>query len=191
MARASKRNLVLDTAETLFVRNGYAATGINQITQDAGIASMTLYNNFKNKDDLVIAVLDRRHDAVFGAIEAAIVAAGPKPEQKILAIFDYLIDHIEAEASQNGGVYPGCAFNNAASEFRQLSSPIHQIAIAHYQRIADTIAALAKAMQHPDPTGLGQTLMILANGAMASTQVMGDLSLAKRARRAAESLIGA
>ena len=61
MARASKRELVLDTAERLFTQDGFTATGINLITQEAGIASMTLYNNFKSKDGLVLAVLVRAH----------------------------------------------------------------------------------------------------------------------------------
>ncbi len=190
MARASKRNLVLDTAETLFVQNGFAATGINQITQEAGIASMTLYNNFKSKNDLVLAVLDRKNTALFEGLDAALEAAGSEPGDQILAIFDFLAEYVSADThSHNDGSFAGCAFNHAASEFRELSHPIHQAATQHKQQLLNIFERLAAEMEHPTPLAFAQTLLLLVDGALSSAQIMGDMSMFDRARAAAKTLI--
>lgn len=191
MARASKRNLVLDTAETLFVQNGFAATGINQITQEAGIASMTLYNNFKSKNDLVLAVLDRKNKAVFEGLDAALASVGDDPKQQILAMFDYMSEYVNAESHshQSDGSFTGCAFNHAASEFRELSHPIHQAAAQHKQQILDIFERLAAEMDHPTPLAFAQTLLLLVDGALSSAQIMGDMTMFDRARAAAKTLI--
>jgi len=190
MARASKRNLVLDTAETLFVQNGFAATGINQITQEAGIASMTLYNNFKSKNDLVLAVLARRNKELFEGVEAALASAGDEPGEQILAIFDYVADYVSSENySHTDGSFSGCAFNHAASEFRELSHPIHQAATQHKQQFLDIFTDLAEKLEHPTPAAFAQTLLLLMDGALSSAQIMGDMTMFDRARAAAKTLI--
>ena len=90
MARASKRDDVLDKADELFEKNGFVATGVNQITQEAGVASMTLYNNFKSKEDLIVAALERRSERFFDQLEKSMDAAGPSPRDRILAAFEAL-----------------------------------------------------------------------------------------------------
>ena len=191
MARASKRGLVLDTAEKLFTQDGFSATGINLITQEAGIASMTLYNNFKNKDDLVLAVLARTHQQIIEKLEAALDAVGDDPSACILAVFDYMAAYASHAALKHSsdGSFTGCIFNHAASEFRPLSHPIHQAVIEHKQQLLDIFEEEAEALGNPNPKALAQTLLMLLEGAFTSAQIMGDLSMFDQARNAAELLI--
>ncbi len=191
MARASKRELVLDTAEALFIRNGYTATGINQITQEAGIASMTLYNNFKNKDALVMAVLERHHERIFQSLDETLNEVDANPADRIMAVFDFFEDLMDKDIEDHDGLFTGCAFSHAASEFRELDHPVHQIAAKHKQRIIEVLASLAQALKVPNPDSVAQTLLLLIDGAQASAQVMGDLDGFDRARAVAEVLIGA
>ncbi len=191
MARASKRELVLDTAEALFIRNGYTATGINQITQEAGIASMTLYNNFKNKDALVMAVLERHHERIFKSLDETLAELDATPAEQVMAVFDFFEDLMDKDIEDHDGLFTGCAFSHAASEFRELDHPVHQIAANHKQRIVEVLAGLAKELKIPNPDSVAQTLLLLIDGAQASAQVMGDLDGFDRARTVAEVLIGA
>lgn len=191
MARASKRELVLDTAEALFIRNGYTATGINQITHEAGIASMTLYNNFKNKDALVMAVLERHHDRIFQGLDEALEEVGSTPAERVLAVFDFFEDLMDKDIEEHDGLFTGCAFSHAASEFRELEHPVHQIAAQYKQRIVDVFQSLAEELEMPNSDSVAQTLLLLVDGAQASAQVMGDLGGFDRARAVAEVLIGA
>ena len=56
---AQRRNEILDVAERLFCTNGYDNTSTNDILVEIGIARGTLYYHFKNKEDILDAMIDR------------------------------------------------------------------------------------------------------------------------------------
>lgn len=92
---------ILKTAGTLFYRNGYHNTGINEIIKEANVAKATLYNHFDSKDAICIAYLEHRHRSFISALKAH-TEAREMGKPSLLAIFDYLIDTYRA-----GGFY-GC-----------------------------------------------------------------------------------
>jgi AcrR family transcriptional regulator len=53
------RNLILDAAETLFARQGYQATTINQLAAEVGVQGPALYKHFASKRALFEEVLER------------------------------------------------------------------------------------------------------------------------------------
>ena len=80
---------IIETASSLFYRNGYNSTGINEIISTSGIAKATLYNHFKSKEDICLAYLQFKNTAFLKDIEAYSTAK-PKGKPQILAIFDFL-----------------------------------------------------------------------------------------------------
>ena len=56
---AERRNEILDVAERLFCTNGYDNTSTKDILAEIGIARGTLYYHFKNKEDILDAMIDR------------------------------------------------------------------------------------------------------------------------------------
>jgi AcrR family transcriptional regulator len=58
--RARIREELLDAAEVLFAREGIQATSVEKIAAEAGFTRGAVYSNFADKDDLVVALLDRR-----------------------------------------------------------------------------------------------------------------------------------
>ncbi|MEH6580955.1 MAG: TetR/AcrR family transcriptional regulator [Halioglobus sp.] len=54
---------ILDAAEDLFAQKGYSATSLGDVADKVGIRSPSLYNHFKNKEALYLAVLNRLLDA--------------------------------------------------------------------------------------------------------------------------------
>jgi AcrR family transcriptional regulator len=58
--REAYRQLVLDSAEQLFARNGVEATKVEQISATAGLAPRTLYTVFASKQEIVDQVSERR-----------------------------------------------------------------------------------------------------------------------------------
>ncbi|MDY5021473.1 MAG: TetR/AcrR family transcriptional regulator [Blautia sp.] len=56
---AERRNEILDVAERLFCTNGYDNTSTNDILAEIGIARGTLYYHFKNKEDILDAMIAR------------------------------------------------------------------------------------------------------------------------------------
>lgn len=56
---ASTADRILRAAEDLFAEKGYSATSLGEVADRVGIRSPSLYNHFKNKEALYLAVLDR------------------------------------------------------------------------------------------------------------------------------------
>jgi AcrR family transcriptional regulator len=54
-----RRNHILDEAIKVFDRDGYRGATVHSIAQAAGISDGTIYNVFDNKEDVLLAVLDR------------------------------------------------------------------------------------------------------------------------------------
>lgn len=59
-----RRNEILDVAERLFCTQGYDNTSTNDILAEIGIARGTLYYHFKNKEDILDAMIDRILDEI-------------------------------------------------------------------------------------------------------------------------------
>lgn len=55
-----RRNQLLDTALRLFGENGVENTSIKDIAEEAGVAQGLVYHYFRNKEDLLVEVLQRR-----------------------------------------------------------------------------------------------------------------------------------
>ncbi len=57
---ARKDAKILEAAEELFLRDGYAATSMTAVAGRAGVAKQTLYSNFPSKEELFSSVVGRR-----------------------------------------------------------------------------------------------------------------------------------
>ncbi|WP_271855800.1 TetR/AcrR family transcriptional regulator [Patiriisocius marinus] len=89
MKISETKNRIIETASFLFYKNGYNATGINEIIAEAGIAKATLYNHFKSKEALCLAYLQFKNTTFIKGIEVY-TRSKPKGKDQILAIFDFL-----------------------------------------------------------------------------------------------------
>ena len=56
---SSPKDRILDTAQQLFSRRGYAGTTTRDLAQSAGMAEGTLFRHFENKKAILIAVVTR------------------------------------------------------------------------------------------------------------------------------------
>ncbi len=53
-----KRKHILDAAKDLFLRCGYHGSSMNQIAKEAGVTKLTVYNHFKDKDNLFVCAIE-------------------------------------------------------------------------------------------------------------------------------------
>jgi AcrR family transcriptional regulator len=56
-AQAETRRELLRAASRLFLRNGFVATSLSDIAEEAGVTKGAVYSNFANKEDLFLALL--------------------------------------------------------------------------------------------------------------------------------------
>jgi AcrR family transcriptional regulator len=53
-----RRTQILEAAAKVFPQKGYAATTLQEIAQEAGISASAIYQHFRNKEDLFLALTD-------------------------------------------------------------------------------------------------------------------------------------
>jgi AcrR family transcriptional regulator len=85
MSRAERqdqtRELLLEAAERVFTRQGFHATSVDQIAEEAGFSKGAVYSNFDGKDELFLGVLERRWDSRAIGVERGIDANKPVTDQ--------------------------------------------------------------------------------------------------------------
>jgi AcrR family transcriptional regulator len=173
---------ILESADALFYERGIQAVGMDLIRQASGVSLKRLYQVFPSKNDLVDAVLRRRDAAVRAAI-GQYTAAAASPDDRILAVFDYLDDWFRQPD------YRGCAFINSFAELGGTSDSVTDLVRVHKQALADHVTGLISAAGYPQ--SLAGQLVILANGAMVTAAIADSPEPARQARSAARTLLDA
>lgn len=66
----ASRNAILDAAAQIAGERGYEGTGIKAVSELSGLPASSIYWHFKNKDELIAAVIDRSFTAWSTALTA-------------------------------------------------------------------------------------------------------------------------
>ena len=188
MARESKKDHLVETAIKLFCRDGFHATGIDRILQEAGVARMTLYKHFRSKDELILAALRRRDEQFRTWFKSRIERTGGTPADRLLASFDALEEWFEGRAFP-GMPFAGCTFINAAAEYSEAKHPAHQLAAEHKRLIFEYLRLLASSAGARDPDDLAWSIGLLHEGAIVTAQVSSDPKAARGAKEIAKTLM--
>jgi AcrR family transcriptional regulator len=176
---------ILTTADELFYREGVRAVGIQRVIEEAGIAKASLYAHYASKDDLVAACMERRAQSTRDAIDAVLAAAPPDPRGKLLALFDF--QH-QAATDPN---FHGCPVQKTTTEITEPEHPARAVATRHRQWILELFGRLVKEAKLKSPDYVAGTLIVLFDGAIASTVADGDPAATRYARWAAQQIIDA
>lgn len=173
---------VLNTADELFYRQGYSATGINQIIKEAGVARASFYQHFPSKRDLAIAYIQRRHEQWFRLLRDRLDQE-TDPKQRLLTIFDFL------ETWLPESDYRGCAFLNMASEFPVLGTDIHDVVSRHKLEMRSLIRDLTSKLRSDAVESTADTIHVLFEGAIVEAQVMRDTWPVQAAKKGVERML--
>jgi AcrR family transcriptional regulator len=178
-----KRDHLMATAWRLFYRDGLRAVGIDTILGEAGVAKMTLYNHFASKEELIIAILEKRDLEFRKSLMAQVESAGTDPEQRLLAVFDWLEGWFGSES------FKGCVFIRAVSEYPEPTHPIHQTAWRHKIAVKAALTELCGAAGAKDAAALAETFSFLIDGAILTAHATQTTTPARSARVTAAQLL--
>src|SRR5689334_25449079 len=78
---------VLAAAEEVFAAEGLHQASMAQIAERAGVAVGTLYNHFKDRDALLKALLEERHNDMYERVDRRRAEVAKEPFQKQLEAF--------------------------------------------------------------------------------------------------------
>jgi AcrR family transcriptional regulator len=184
-AHTPTRQRILEITADLFYREGFHATGVDTISERAGVTKMTLYRHFPSKDDLIVAYLQDANTRFWEWFETSIKAKQGSPRKQLIALFE-AVARLTAEPDCHG-----CTFQNTAAEFPALDHPGHRAALAHKQALLERLRDLASQAGARKPEVLADQLFLLMDGAWTAKRMFGTENPARNIAAAAKALLDA
>lgn len=183
ISQSEARQRIITTALDLFYRQGYLATGINQVIAEAGVSKNTFYYYFPSKEDLCVAYLQERHIIWMGWLHEK-VNEYTTPYERLLSVFEFL------ESWLRTCNFRGCAFLNIASEVPDINHRLRQEVIAHKDELRQVLTALLHDLKNSAPEFSGLEVVFLADalyllfeGLISACQNYGDAGMIAGARQ--------
>ncbi|HEX2214028.1 MAG TPA: helix-turn-helix domain-containing protein [Mycobacterium sp.] len=78
MPGADATTQILDAAVVEFERHGFRRVALEDVARRAGVSRTTIYRRFANKDDLVLAVIERENVRLFADIAVELKQSAPQ-----------------------------------------------------------------------------------------------------------------
>lgn len=177
------RERVVAAAYRLFQQHTLNTIGVDRIVAEAGVAKTTLYRHFESKHELTVAVLAHHEQQwLTGWLERVVAAAGPGPEERLLALFDAFAEWFARED------YNGCLFARALLETPDRDSEVSRAANAGLTKVRALIRRVAEEGGARDPDGLALQLQLILLGSTVAA-VAGERRAAAQAKDAARALL--
>ena len=177
------RERILTSAYSLFSRKGIRAVGIDDVIADADVAKATLYRHFGSKDDLVLAVMERREQLWTKEwVEAEARQRGDTAEEQLLAIFDLFDEWFRRDD------FEGCSFVNILLELNGEDGEVRSASADHLASIREILRTLAEEGGFREPEAFAHSWHILMKGSIVAAGE-GDKDAARRAKAMGRLLI--
>jgi AcrR family transcriptional regulator len=180
---STPRERLIEAGLKLFYRDGFHATGIDTVLAEAGVAKKTLYAHFKSKEELILAVMQRRDEDYRNWFTSEVEKRSKDPINRILACFDVVGEWVRSKA------FYGCACINASAEFANKRDPVHKAAANHKAFMIAYLRSLIRAARLSNPQRLSRQLLLLIDGAVVVAQVTGQTTVVADAKSAAEIVV--
>jgi TetR/AcrR family transcriptional repressor of lmrAB and yxaGH operons len=183
--RDRSRTALVDTAATLFRRQGYAATGLNQILDVAGVKPGSMYHHFpRGKQQLAAAVVESAGRGIEQLLRGFLAGDTPVPD-----IVDRWIDLLAAGLA--GDQRDGCPIEPIATESVNASSQVRE---ASARAFAAWCAAIVERLVRDgrpadEAGGVALSVISLIEGALILSRIAGDDAALNAAKPAARTLL--
>jgi AcrR family transcriptional regulator len=165
--REDVRDLILDAAERLLGRFGYAKMTMDDLAREVGIGKGTLYLHFPSKEEVVLSRLDRMIDRLTAELQA-IAASDRDPAEKlrqmlvarVLFRFDAARGYAESIDEMLASIRPGLLarrerhFAQEAAVFAQLLSDAKRAGVFTFRDAATVAQSLLLATNSLLPSSL-------------------------------------
>jgi len=154
--KQSVRDRIVATACDLFYRQGYRATGINQIIAESGIAKASFYDHFPSKTDLLEAYAAATSEREYAELRAEVMAL-PTARERFFGPLRVLPPWFESSG------YRGCPFQNVVAEAVAEAPAVQAIARRHHEHIRTFLQELIDDLKIEEPALAGLDTDTLAD----------------------------
>lgn len=173
---------ILETAASLFYRQGIHAVGVDAIAAQAEVTKKTIYACFGSKDQLVTAYLVERDQQWREFLTRLVDERGGSPRDRVLGTFTALACWMDRDD------FRGCGFVNALAEIPSADHPAHEVIIQQKKWMLGYFARLAEAAGAEDPEGVSKSLFLLYEGVTVAAAT-GFPEAAEHASKTAAALV--
>ncbi len=173
----------MEVAYRLFYEKGFKATGIDEIVSQADIAKMTLYNHFRSKDELLVAVLRNKDEEWRKWFAESLRARGKSARKMLGSIFDVMEEWFNAPG------FRGCPFVNSLVELADPSHPGRAVSLEHKKAVEALLKGLAAEAGMKDPARFAHEMMLVIEGSIITAMKEGGPAAARQGRDIASMLI--
>jgi len=156
-------------ASDLFYRQGYGATGINQLIAASGVAKASFYDHFPSKEHLLLAYARDRAQRELQALRDA-VESRSDPYDRFFSALKVLVPWLKSTR------FRGCPFQNLLAEVGDELPEIQDICRQHRENLLDLFREISRFLQQGkgradafDVEAVAQAYLILFEGAIAAS----------------------
>ena len=176
MNKAEKtRNYIIEKAAPIFNKYGYRGTTMSQLTRAINMTKGAIYGNFKDKDEIALAVFDYNFAEVSKKIERAVLSEEDSCDRLIVFARSYLEEF--SEISQRGG----CPILNAAVDSDDAHQPLREKVAAtietwmgNVSRIVTRGIKRGEIKGDTDPEKFASLFVSLIEGGIMLSKITGD-----------------
>lgn len=166
------KSRIVSSAERMFDHHGFAATGVDRLTEAAQVSSRTFYKHAGSKTALIAAVLGERSRRFFN-------------EMNVLSV-DELFVALETWTNALGA--RGCLFLRAERETGGEVPEVSEAVADYRKRLSILINHLVEAQVGSGRHALAEQILVLFEGATSAAAYRGTSAI-RAARFAATILI--
>jgi TetR/AcrR family transcriptional repressor of lmrAB and yxaGH operons len=179
------RAALIDSAATLFRRQGYAATGLSQILDEARVKAGSLYHHFpQGKQELAAAVVDAAGAGIEQLLRRFLAT-----DRSVADIVDRWIDLLVA--GLEGDQRDGCPIEPIATESVNASPLVRAASARAFNGWCVAIEDRLRADSWPvaEAETVALAVISLIEGALILSRISGDAAALNAAKPAARSLL--
>ena len=179
------RAALIDHAATLFRRQGYAATGLNQILEEAGVKPGSMYHHFpQGKQQLAAAVVEAEGDGIEQLLRRFLATGRPAAD-----IVDRWIDLLIAGLA--GDHRDGCPIEPIATESVNASPLVREASARAFRGWCGAVEERLRSDGWPaaEAKNVALAVISLIEGALILSRIAGDPAALHAAKPAARTLL--
>ncbi|KFK92523.1 MULTISPECIES: transcriptional regulator [unclassified Serratia (in: enterobacteria)] len=178
-----QREHVLDTALELLEKQGLATTTLEMLAEKLGVQLSALKPFWPDREALLYDCLRYHGQQIDTWRRQLLLDESRSPQQKLLARYDVLAEHVQNER------YPGCLFIAACSFFPAADHPIHQLAEQQKQTSWDFTRKLLREMEADDADAVALQMELVQEGCLSKLLIKRQLQDVSVAKQLAEDIL--
>jgi len=192
--RQPSRDKILDCAETLFARRGFAGTGLAEVAEHVGLGKSSLFHHFRSKAELYAAVVARILAVIEERLMRALAAGGTavdRLDRWIDVLVDLLAEHRTYARILLRSLFEDDELTGELPEEREANEIIRRIVAAGAALLKEGIetgAIRPVSVGHTIQTLIGATVYHFASGEFGDEMIGRPVFSASEVRRRRDEL---